>query len=116
MGAGRELTVARIRVTYRDPSTPADEISLGAFAQIAAKRRFGLDVAKSEDPEVVYFGAFVELVGPAKAKDPDAFDEWLVTVEGLDILDNEKDADPANPPPAETPSSDTSPESPPTSE
>lgn len=107
--------MARITITYRDPSRRPDELSLGAFAQIAAKRRFGIDAMKTDDPEPVYFAAFVELEGPAAAKAEDAFDEWLLSVETLDIeAPEQEDEDPSNPPPAE--SSGTSPESPPTSD
>lgn len=115
MDAGRFLKMARIKITYRT-GRPADDFSLGAFSQIAAKRRFGLEAMKSEDSEPVFFAAFVELEGPAAAKAEDAFDAWLLGVEDIEILkpDEEKDEDPANPPPAE--SFDTSPGSPPTSE
>lgn len=105
--------MAKLRITYRTDRQP-DEITLGAFSQIAAKRRYGLEATKSEDPEVALFGCFVELNGPAVAKDPDAFDEWLVDVETFGLVAEE--TDPEDPQPAETPSSSTSPESPPTSE
>lgn len=104
----------RLRLTYRDSAKPPDEIKLGAFSQIAAKRRYGLDVLKAQDPEASLFAAFVELEGPEKARDPDTFDIWLMGVEEIELVNEEPDPD--NPPPAETPSSDTSPESPPTLE
>lgn len=106
--------MARLRITYRDQSKTADEVTLGAFAQIASKRRFGIEVLKTDDPEPVLFGAFVELVGPAAAKPEEAFDEWLFGVEGYELVKTDEDDDPANPPLAE--SSGTSPGSPPTSE
>jgi hypothetical protein len=105
--------VAKLRITYRTDRKP-DEVTLGAFSQIAAKRRYGLEATKSEDPEVALFGCFVELEGPATAKDPDAFDAWLMNVETFSLA--EEVEDPEDPTPAETPSSDTSPESPPTSD
>ena len=111
--------MARLSITYRTDRAP-DEVTLGAFSQIAAKRRYGLEATKSEDPEVALFACFVELVGPAKAKhdptDPaavDPFDVWLQEVASFSLIGGD---DPADPSPAETPSSDTSPGSPPTSE
>lgn len=106
------LTVAKLRITYRNTREP-DEVTLGAFAQIAAKRRYGLEATKSEDPEVALFGCFVELEGPAVAKDPDAFDAWLFDVDTFTLAEGE---DPEDPTPAETSSSNTSPEYPPTSD
>jgi len=106
--------VAKLSITYRTARQP-DEVTLGAFSQIAAKRRYGLEATKSDDPEVALFGCFVELEGPASAKDPEAFDAWLITVETFGLV-VEEGQDPEDPTPAETPSSDTSPESPPTSE
>ena len=44
----------------------------------------------------------------------DAFDAWLMNVETFSLA--EEVEDPEDPTPAETPSSDTSPESPPTSD
>lgn len=111
MGAGGQL-MARLSITYRT-ERPTDSVSLGAFSQIAAKRRFGLEALKSDDPETGLFAAFVELVGPAAAKDVDAFDAWLFTVESFEL---EAEADPSDPSPAETSSSETSPDSPPTSD
>lgn len=105
----------RLFVEYLDPAKPRDEIALGAFAQIAAKRRFGLEVVKSDDPEVALFGCFVELVGPAKAAEPDAFDEWLQTIEDFGLVKSEDDDD-EDPQQAETQSSGSSPGSPPTSD
>jgi len=105
--------VAKLRITYRTARQP-DEVTLGAFSQIAAKRRYGLEATKSEDPEVALFGCFVELEGPAVAKDPDAFDAWLFDVETFGLVAGEDD--PEDPSPAETQSSDTSPGSPPTSD
>ncbi len=107
--------MAKLRITYRTARQP-DEVTLGAFSQIAAKRRYGLEATKSEDPEVALFGCFVELEGPAVAKDPDAFDAWLLDVETFGLVAEPGEEDPEDPTPAETPSSDTSPESPPTSD
>lgn len=107
--------MAKLRITYRT-DRQTDEVTLGAFAQIAAKRRYGLEATKSDDPEVALFGCFVELDGPAAAKDPDAFDAWLMEVETFELVAAPAEEDPENPPPAETPSSDTLPESPPTSD
>ena len=59
--------MARLRITYRDGLRLPDEVRLGAFAQIAAKRRYGLD-GLGDDPEPILFGAFVELQGPQAAK------------------------------------------------
>ena len=106
--------MAKLRITYRTTRQP-DEVTLGAFAQIAAKRRYGLEATKSEDPEVALVGCFVELEGPQTAKDPDAFDAWLYDVESFSLVEAEGE-DPEDPSPAETQSSDMSPESPPTSD
>lgn len=106
--------MAKLRITYRDDRPPV-EVTLGAFSQIAAKRRYGLEATKSEDPEVALFGCFVEIEGPAVAKDPDAFDVWLQDVATFGLVAAPEGEDPEDPSPAETPSSDTSPESPPTS-
>ena len=105
--------MAKLRITYRGESPPPpDVVTLGAFAQIAAKRRYGLEATKSDDPEVALFGCFVEIAGPQKAAEPEAFDEWLFTIDTFGV----EATDPNDPTPAETPSSDTSPESPPTSD
>lgn len=117
--------MARLEVTYRDGTS--DSVALGAFAQIAAKRRFGLEATKSDDPEVALFGVFVELKGPQAAKVPpptvlpdgsivdavDPFDEWLATIETFGLAGGAED-DTEDPSPAE--SSEPSPESPPTSD
>lgn len=103
--------MATLEISFR--SGDVERVKFGAFAQIAAKRRFGLDVIRTEDPEPVLFGAFVELNGPAAAKDPDAFDAWLMTVDAFRLVPAE--ADDENPPTAET-RSDLSPGSPPTSD
>lgn len=94
-----------------------DVVTLGGFAQIATKRRFGLDAIKSDDPEVLMFGVFVELHGPAGAKDPEAFDDWLVGVDYWEAVrkDGTPEVDEADPQEAATPS-DSSPDSPPTSD
>lgn len=103
---------ARLRVNYRN-GQPPDEITLGAFAQIAAKRHSGIDAIKADDPEALIFGCFVEIKGPQFAKKPDAFDTWLLDVEDWELI--EKADGPEDPPPAETPT-DSSLASPPTSE
>ena len=100
---------ARLRVTYRDEARTDDVVKLGAFSQVAAKRRFGIAALQSGDPEAILFGAFVELHGPAKAEANGAFDEWLKTVEEMETVDED-------PPKAEPTSSASSPESPPTLE
>lgn len=97
-------------VTFSDGSEK--EVTLGAFAQIAAKRRYGLEAIKSDDPEVVFFGIFVELVGPAAAKDSEAFDSWTLGVQGFRLAQPAADPDPTTA--EESPGS--SPDSPPTSD
>lgn len=104
--------MARIRINYRDGKAPS-ELSFGGYAQIAAKRKFGLDAIKSDDPEVLVYGCFVELEGPAAGKSDELFDAWLLTVEDWELMEPKAGAD--NPPSAES-SSATSPDSPPTSE
>lgn len=106
-----------IRVHYKGEREP-DVVTLGGFAQIATKRKFGLPAIKSDDPEVLMFGVFVELNGPQKAADPEAFDEWLVGVDYWEAVGKDGEpveVDDADPPVAVTPS-DSSPDSPPTSE
>lgn len=100
--------MAKLQLTYRDGSSTT--FALGAFAQIAAKRRYGLEVMKTEDPEPILFAAFVETVG-ARAARPEEFDQWLESVETWSLA---PEADSADPPPAE--SSESSPDSPPTSD
>lgn len=104
--------MAQLRLTFRD-GTPERIVTLGAFSQIAAKRRFGLDAIKTDDPEIALFGCFVELVGPAAAADPAAFDEWLQQVDQFSLVQEADDADPS---PAEIQSSEPSPGSPPNSD
>ncbi len=98
--------MAQIKVTYTD-GTSAD-VSPNAYAQVAAKRRFGIEAIKAEDPEVALFAVFVASVGPAAAKDPDAFDAWLETVAHYEAVPS---PDPSEATPDPTPS-DTSPASP----
>jgi hypothetical protein len=105
----------KIRITYTDPARPADVVTLGAFSQVAAKRRYGLDAMKSDDPEVALFACLVELEGPARSAEPDALDQWLQTVQEFELV-RPAEADPEDPSPAETPSSQESPGSPPTSD
>ena len=104
--------MARFKVTYRDDTPPA-EVSVGAFAQIAAKRRFGIEAIRVSDPEAVAFAVFVECVGAQAAAPLEAFDEWLLRVDDV----NPADGAPADedPTPAEA-SSASLPDSPPTSE
>lgn len=105
--------MARFRVTYRD-ETPPVEVSVGAFAQIAAKRRYGVAAIRESDPEAVGFAVFVEVVGPKAAAVVEAFDDWLFRVEDVDQIAGAP-ADDEDPPKAET-SSASSPDSPPTSD
>jgi len=112
VGAGGEL-MAALRISYRH-GVADDVVKLGAFAQIAAKRRFGMPAMKDDDPEPLLFGVFVELHGPAVAKDGDAFDEWLVGVDSFELVTED-------PPVAEVPAttetpSDPLPDSPPISD
>lgn len=91
-------------------------VKLGPFAQIAAKRRLGLEAVQEGDPEAVLFGAYVELEGPRpKTEQPEQFDKWLKTLAGFKMAEEEdpEDDDDEDPQPAE--SSAPSPESPPTS-
>lgn len=107
--------MAKLRIEYRDEH-PADEVSLGAFSQIAAKRRYGIEAMKTEDPEPTLFAAFVEIEGPAVAKDLDAFDAWLVTVERFELVKSPSEVDDDEDPPLAETSSDSSLDSPPTSD
>lgn len=104
---------AKVKLSYKTDK-PADEVELGAFSQIAAKRLYGLEALKSEDPEPVLYACFVELVGPAKAKaaDTDGFDKWLQSLAGFELVA----ADTADPSEVATPSSDSLPGSPPTTD
>lgn len=98
--------MAQIKVIYIDGTTV--DVSPNAYAQVAAKRRFGIDAIKAEDPEVALFAVFVASVGPAAAANTSAFDEWLMTVAHYEAV-------PATDPPQATPDptpSDTSPASP----
>lgn len=108
MGAGGQL-MARLKITLTDGTEEVRQ--LGAFAQIAAKRRFGLEALRSEDPEPVLFAFMVETEGPKSSADPDRFDEWLQTVATFELLPEDATADP---PMAE--SGAASPDSPPTSD
>ena len=105
--------MARIALTYRDGNT--ESVKPGAFAQIAAKRRYGMAALQGEnanDPEPLLFAALVESqLGSGKgAPSAEDFDAWLMTVEGFEVVVDETD-----PPPAEN-SGEPSPDSPPTSE
>ncbi len=69
-----------IEITYSSGETK--RIVPNAFAQVASKRRFGLEAVKANDPEAILFVLFVADVGPrAAASDAAAFDAWLETVE-----------------------------------
>lgn len=108
-----DRVVNYLLLKFTDPAKKDENVKLGAFAQIAAKRRFGLDAVKSEDPEPVLFGCYVELEGPAAAALEGAFDTWLQGLESFELVTSEEpDADPS---PAET-STASSPASPPTSD
>jgi hypothetical protein len=86
--------VAKILVKFIDGAEK--EVRIGAFAQIAAKRRYGVAAIMEAtfDPEVSFFSAFVELVGPAAAKDPAAFDTWLLGVEDIELVKPASELDP----------------------
>lgn len=105
--------VTRIRVQIGGAPR---EVIVGAFAQIAAKRRYGMDSLRDGDPEPVLYGVWIELDGPRPKDEPaDKFDEWLRTVEFFELVQpDEGDSDDEDPTPAE--SSGSSPVSPPTSE
>jgi hypothetical protein len=80
------------------------EVVIGAFAQIAAKRRFGMDALRDGDPEPVLYGVWIELDGPRpKGEDPDLFDTWLQTVDEFELVKPEEgDSDDEDPTPAES--------------
>lgn len=100
---------------------PSKPVTVGAFAQIAAKRVYGMGAFHEGDPEPILFGVWIELHGPrprGEAQDVtlEAFDTWLQTVTGFALAEEEApdDDDDADPTPAE--SSGSSLVSPPTSE
>jgi hypothetical protein len=111
--------VTRIRV---DIAGQSREVVVGAFAQIAAKRRYGMDALRDGDPEPVLYGVWIELDGPRPPaersidiEDPKhPFNAWLASVEGFELVQTEGDPDDEDPTPAE--SSGSSLVSPPTSE
>jgi hypothetical protein len=106
--------VTRIRVLLAGQTERI--VAIGAFSQIAAKRRYGLDTIREGDPEPVLYGVWIELEGPRpKGEDPEKFDEWLRTVEHFEIVSNEEVSDDDEDPPVAG-SSASSPDSPPTSE
>lgn len=100
-------------------------VKLGAFSQIAAKRRSydgipGIEALKAGDPEALLYATWIELVGPRPKnesrdfEDPNhPFNAWLRTVENFQLAEEgpEDDEDPT-----EAESSAPSPVSPPTSE
>ncbi len=106
VGAGRVLmtqrksTTPRVYVEFTDGSSIV--VRSGAFAQIAAKRRYGLEPLREGDPEVVLYAVWIETNGIPKGPTPDAdFDEWLKTVAGIE-LDQDPEEDPEDPTPAES--------------
>lgn len=104
----------KIRLEFNNGADPI-ECKLGPFAQIAAKRRYGLDVVQTSDPEPALYGVWIELHGPqagAGESGPARFDAWLQTLDTFDVVEV---ADPADPQPAEA-TTVTSPSSPPTSD
>lgn len=80
-----------ITVTLTDGTTK--DISPNAYAQVAAKRRYGVE-AMREDPEAGLFAVFVQDVGPRAAANADAFDEWLMQVADFSIQEDEPAEDP----------------------
>lgn len=97
----------------------AKPVTVGAFAQIAAKRLYGMGAFQEGDPEPILFGVWIELEGPrprGEAEDVtlEAFDGWLQTVTGFELAEEAMTDDDADPSPAE--SSGSSLVSPPTSE
>jgi hypothetical protein len=108
-------SLTKIRVVFADETER--EVVVGAFAQIAAKRRYGMDALRDQDPEPVLYGVWIELDGPRpKNEDPDLFDEWLKKIDGFELVqpDDGEAADDEDPTPAEP--SGSSLVSPPTSE
>lgn len=102
--------MAKINLTYKGDK-PADAVALGAFSQIAAKRLYGMEALKSDDPEPVLYACYVELNGAAAAKKsgPEGFDKWLETIANFELSDT---SDPST----ATKSSESSPELPPTTD
>lgn len=77
------------------------EVVVGAFAQIAAKREYGIEAIRDGDPEPLLFGVWVELNGrPPATGTREAFDRWLEQVHDFGLADGsaetggEDDADP----------------------
>lgn len=93
--------VTKIRVDIA--GTPR-EVIVGAFAQIAAKRRFGMDALRDGDPEPVLYGVWIELDGPRpKDESPERFDDWLRSVDYFEVVQpDEGDPDDEDPTPAES--------------
>lgn len=106
---------AEVHLTFADGSSTS--VRSGAFAQIAAKRQYGLNVIKSGDPEVVLYSTWIELYGPP-SRNPaaqevsaaEAFDTWLGTITDMQIGEDEED-DSQDPTQADL--SDSLPDSPP---
>ena len=98
--AERKSTTPKVYVEFVDGSSLV--VRSGAFAQIAAKRRYGLEPLREGDPEVVLYAVWIETNGIPKGPMPDAdFDEWLKTVAGIE-LDKPEEDDPEDPTPAES--------------
>lgn len=92
-------------------------VVVGAYAQIAAKRVYGVDAIRDGDPEPILYGVWIELEGiPPKSGAAEAFDEWLRRVSSFELAEDSEEVpdDDEDPTPAE--SSGSSLVSPPTSE
>lgn len=79
--SAEQLKQGRVRFYVAVDDEEAVEVKVGAFAQIAAKRQFGMDAIKSDDPEALLFAIWVERNGrPPKDNALEAFDQWLESV------------------------------------
>lgn len=119
MGAGGVLMETTQRLHIGIDGNPPKPVTVGAFAQIAAKRVYGMQAFHEGDPEPILFGVWIELHGPrprGEAQDVtlDAFDKWLQTVTLFELAEEAPADDDEDPTPAE--SSGSSLVSPPTSE
>ncbi len=98
-----DLTFAGNEKTGAPPRTV--RVKLGPLAQIAAKRRLGMEAVRQGDPEATLFGAYVELEGPRpKTEQPEKFDKWLASLSSFEMVtktDEESDDD-EDPSPAES--------------
>lgn len=107
--------VMKLTVGLEDVGTKT--VIVGAYAQIVAKRAFGVEAIRDGDPEPILYGVWVELEGhPPKTGAAEAFDEWLRKVTSFELGEGDEEVpeDDEDPTPAE--SSGSSPVSPPTSE